>query len=308
MRMQEHERRASEVAPERQTADNTTGGAPTTSPHVAKARDARLRKLGIVPEPDIPPFDIIGDIHGCVVELRALLERLGYQPAGEGYTHPDGRRVVFVGDLVDRGPGSIPTLRIVLAMREAGTALLVMGNHDYRFLRWLRNEPVRIAYGLRRTIGELSALPAAERRALRERLEAMWTFTPGYLLLDDRRLVVTHGAILDSMLGEWDANIAHMCLYGDVAGVTPNGRPIRRNWGALRNLVAVGGESAPLIVYGHNVAPRLEWVRRTLDLDTGCVYGGALSALRYPEGELIQENAHATYARRDEHHGHETPS
>src|SRR5215469_6716283 len=106
------------------------------TPSVAAAYDvARLRTLGILPANDQPPFDIIGDVHGCIDELCALLGRLGYTRSDSGeYSHPLGRRTVFVGDLVDRGPSSVAVLDLVLAMHAAWRALLVLGNHDARFL------------------------------------------------------------------------------------------------------------------------------------------------------------------------------
>jgi protein phosphatase len=279
------------------------GDAGTAPPGRLLARIAanaeRLRALGILPENDAPPFDIIGDVHGCAAELRTLLGRLGYARRRESaaFTHPDGRRAVFVGDLVDRGPYVVDVLRIVLAMRDAGDALFVIGNHDHKFLRWLRGRPVRIAHGLGATIAQLSAMPEPERSALLREVEALFACAPGYLLLDGARLVVTHGAIHDDMLGFWNDRIASLCLYGDVIGVTADGRPDRRDWGALRDLAA-GGEAAPRIVYGHQVVPQPVWVNRTLNLDTGCVYGGRLSALRYPELEMVHVPAERTYAVR----------
>ena len=87
---------------------------------------------------DRGPFDIIGDVHGCTDELEALLRRLGYgvEPAerdGEASYRvipPAGRKAVFVGDLVDRGPRITDTLRLVMAMVEDGAALCVLGNHE----------------------------------------------------------------------------------------------------------------------------------------------------------------------------------
>src|SRR5215469_516892 len=270
---------------------------------------ARLRTLGILPQGDRPPFDLIGDVHGCVEELRELLERLGYslsQPeSGEGhYQHPDGRRVVFVGDLIDRGPGNMAVLEIALAMRAASVCLQVLGNHDARFLRWLSGRNVRTTFGLAQTIAELNALPEHTREAMRRRIWRLFEDTPGYLILDEGRLVVTHGGIRDRMVGAWDGETASFCLYGDVEGYTHSGKPIRRDWGAHRHLpVAEDGATpeasvAPYIVYGHNVVQELRWVNRTIDLDTGCVYGGRLSALRYPELELVTVDAKRAYAHR----------
>jgi protein phosphatase len=276
---------------------------------------SRLRTLGILPIDDKLPFDIIGDVHGCVDELRTLLGQLGYVAAGAGYRHPLGRRVVFVGDLIDRGPGSVPVLEIALAMQASGVALAVLGNHDARFLRWLSGRKVRTTFGLAQTIAELDALPEGSREALQRRIQRQFNETPGYLILDQGRLVVTHGGILDRMIGSWDGETASICLYGDVEGYTRTGKPIRRDWASHRSLPASSQEStrdhtkddgvepdqarenqAPYIVYGHNVVPALRWVNRTLDLDTGCVYGGHLSALQYPELALLQVPANHEYA------------
>jgi len=274
----------------------------------------RLRTLGILPADDHPPFDIIGDVHGCVEELRTLLVQLGYVAAGAGFKHPSGRRVVFVGDLIDRGPGSVAVLEIALAMQASGVALSVLGNHDVRFLRWLTGRKVRTTYGLAQTIAELDALGDGTREALRRKIQRLFNETPGYLILDNGRLVVTHGGILDRMIGAWDGETASMCLYGDVEGYTRSGKPMRRDWASHRNILAPSNEDKegddvtpneglenefPYIVYGHNVVPALRWVNRTLDLDTGCVYGGQLSALQYPELSLHQVPAKREYA----HHG-----
>src|SRR5260221_10785286 len=278
------------------------GDAGTAPPGKLLARIAanaeRLRALGILPENDPPPCDIIGDVHGCAAELLTLLSRLGYarRPGTAAFTHPDGRRAVFVGDLVDRGPNVVDVLRIVHDMREAGDALLVIGNHDHKFMRWLRGRPVRIAHGLATTIGQLSALPEPERSALMREADALFASASGYLLLNGARLVVTHGAIHDDMLGLWNDRIASLCLYGDVIGVTADGRPDRRDWAALRDLAAAGGEAAPRIVYGHQVVPEPVWVNRTLNLDTGCVYGGRLRAPGYPRLEFVQGTADAAHA------------
>jgi protein phosphatase len=272
-------------------------GAPASTEAGAAAADSRdaLRAAGIIPADDAPPFDIVGDVHGCHEELCRLLKRLGYAPEGEGFRPPEGRRLVFVGDLADRGPLNLPVLRAVLAMRDADTALTVLGNHDLKLLRWLRGEHVRMSYGLALTVSEILAVPEPEQVALRGRLTALLETTPGYLILDGGRLVVTHGGIRDDMIGRWDDTVRAYCLYGEVEGTSHRGKPLRRDWGALRELRFGAGDDSPAIVYGHNPVRAARWQHRTLDLDTGCVYGGQLSALRYPELEVVQVSADRSY-------------
>jgi protein phosphatase len=120
---------------------------------------------------DRGPFDIIGDIHGCLDELRELLAALGYQVTeaegelGREYlvTPPEGRKTVFLGDLVDRGPRSLDVYRLVWGMVQAGTALCVPGNHDVKLLRKLRGRNVQVAHGLQKTLDEIEALPEEVR-------------------------------------------------------------------------------------------------------------------------------------------------
>lgn len=80
---------------------------------------------------DSPAFDFIGDIHGHAAPLRELLEKLGFVEDADAYRHPEGRRVVFLGDYIDRGPAIRETLQIVKDMCDAGTALAIMGNHEF---------------------------------------------------------------------------------------------------------------------------------------------------------------------------------
>src|SRR6185503_5022125 len=105
---------------------------------------------------DHGPFDIIGDIHGCFDELHALLTKLGYEitPAFEG-RHPEGRKAVFLGDLVDRGPKIPEVLKLVMSMSETDQALAVPGNHDTKLMRKLRGRDVQITHGLAESLHQL---------------------------------------------------------------------------------------------------------------------------------------------------------
>ena len=258
--------------------------------------NARVILGSFIPEHSAPPFDIIGDVHGCYTELAALFERLGYgwREAEQDFAHPDGRLPVFVGDLADRGPASVPVLALVERMVARGTALVVQGNHDNKLLRWLLGRKVHVKHGLATTVAELDALPPEERDALRPRIIALLQNAPGYLLLDEGRLVVTHAGIRDAMIGHWSRAIQAFCLYGDVAGTAPEtGLPIRLDWAASRPDEQV--MAGPLIVYGHNVIEAVRDVRHTMNIDTGCVFGGQLTALRYPEMDVVQVQAAQNY-------------
>lgn len=255
-------------------------------------RHLQVRVGAFLPEHDQGPFAVIGDVHGCYEELCGLLTLLGFEKRGDAWVHPQGRRAVFVGDLSDRGPASVAVLRLVLDMVEHGTALLVAGNHDNKLMRWLMGRPVRVGRGLQSTIAEIEALPNPEQGFFRERLLHCLRLAPGYLLLDDGRLVVTHAGIRDDMIGRWDRHIAAFCLYGDVAGYDHEGMPIRRNWPNERPANA----NRPLIIYGHVVveAPLIQ--NETIDIDTGCCFGGALTAFLYPEKTFLAVPAVQTYA------------
>ena len=255
-------------------------------------RRLQVRIGSFLPEHDLGPFDVIGDVHGCSEELGQLLSQLGYVRRGDGCYHPAGRRAIFVGDLSDRGPANVAVWQLVLGMVEHGHALIVAGNHDNKLMRWLMGRPVRIGKGLQGTITEIEALPEPEQTHFRERLVNALRVAPGYLLLDQGKLVVTHAGIHDDMIGRWDRHIAAFCLYGDVAGYDQEGMPIRRNWSAER----ADQPGRPLIVYGHVVVEQPLRVNDTIDIDTGCCFGGQLTAYRYPEDRFVQVAALRTYA------------
>ena len=232
------------------------------------------------------PFDLIGDVHGCIDELRLLLARLGYQTDRDRVVPPPGRQALFVGDLVDRGPDSPAVLQLVMDMVEAGHALCVPGNHDMRLLAKLRGRKVQTAHGLAETLAQLESQPPARRRRIVDFLDGLVS----HYVLDGGRLVVAHAGLREDMQGRASAAVRAFCLYGDPTGqLDEYGLPVRRDWAAdYRGRAAV--------VYGHTPVARAEWVNNTLCLDTGCVFGGALSALRYPERELVQVEALQTYS------------
>ena len=241
------------------------------------------------------PFDIIGDVHGCFDELMDLLAQLGYSVEktsdGENFpgysvTPPDGRRAVFLGDLVDRGPKIPQVLRLVMSMTEAGTALCVPGNHDIKLMRKLRGRDVQITHGLADSLEQLDKEPPEFRAEASEFIDELIS----HYVLDDGKLVVAHAGMKEEMQGRGSGKVRDFALYGETTGETDEfGLPVRYNWAAEYRGKA-------MVVYGHTPVPQCDWLNRTINIDTGCVFGGRLTALRYPEKELVTIPARATYA------------
>lgn len=234
------------------------------------------------------PFDIVGDIHGCYDELVLLLTELGYAVDAENFhaTPPDGRKAVFLGDLVDRGPNSPGVLKLVMGMVEAGTALCIPGNHDVKLMRKLRGRDVRVTHGLGETLSQFETEPPEFSARVEKFIDSLIS----HYVLDDGRLVVAHAGMKESMAGRASGAVREFALYGEITGETDSfGLPVRLNW-------AADYRGAATVVYGHTPVPGPEWLNRTLNIDTGCVFGGALTALRYPEREIISVPALYTYA------------
>ena len=235
------------------------------------------------------PFDIIGDVHGCIDELRDLLARLGYQILEENgayqVTAPAGRKAVFVGDLVDRGPGIPNTLRLVMSMVGARTALCVPGNHDMKLVRKLKGRDVQITHGLADSLSQLDQEPAE----FREKVCAFLDGLVSHYVFDDGKLVVAHAGMKEEMQGRGSGKVRDFALYGETTGETDEfGLPVRGNWAAEYRGKA-------MVVYGHTPVAEPEWLNRTINIDTGCVFGGKLTAIRYPERELVSVPARKTY-------------
>jgi diadenosine tetraphosphatase ApaH/serine/threonine PP2A family protein phosphatase len=240
------------------------------------------------------PFDIIGDVHGCCDELEDLLSLLGYRVGFVGYggarraivDPPAGRRAIFVGDLTDRGPRSPDVLRIVMSMVDAGHALAVPGNHDVKVWRWLTGKPVTPSHGLDRTIEQMDRETPHFKTATRDFIAAR----PTYLWLDGGALAVAHAGIRSEMLGHLTNKIAHFCVYGDTDGKTDaNGLAVRYNW-AERDPTA-----ETFVVYGHIPVETATFVNQSVDIDTGCCFGGSLTALKWPERTTVSVKARMEY-------------
>jgi protein phosphatase len=230
------------------------------------------------------PFDVIGDVHGCRGELEALLGRLGYElvrdDAGRPVdaVHPEGRRAVFLGDLVDRGPDSPGVLRLVMGMVAAGHALAVPGNHENKLVRALDGRNVQVSHGLAETLAQLDAEPPEFRARVREFADGL----VAHLVLDDGNLVVAHAGLKEEFHNRASGRVRSFALYGETTGETDEyGLPVRYPW-------AEDYRGRATVLYGHTPVPEPVWVNNTMCLDTGCVFGGHLTALRYPEKDVVQ--------------------
>ncbi|MCM6777657.1 polynucleotide kinase-phosphatase [Nocardia sp. CDC159] len=229
------------------------------------------------------PFDVIGDVHGCRAELENLLETLGYllrrDEAGRPIDarHPDGRTAVFVGDLVDRGPDTPGVLRLVMGMVAAGNALCVTGNHEHKLVRALDGKKVRIAHGLAESLAQLEAEPEEFRTAAHEFCRGLVS----HYVLDGGNLVVAHAGLKQEYHGRASGRVRSFAMYGETTGETDEyGLPVRYPW-------AEDYRGRATVLYGHTPVTELRWINNTLCLDTGVVFGGRLSALRYPEREPV---------------------
>ncbi|HEY4456783.1 MAG TPA: polynucleotide kinase-phosphatase, partial [Pseudonocardiaceae bacterium] len=231
------------------------------------------------------PFDVIGDVHGCHAELETLLRELGYEVRPDGASHPDGRRAVFVGDLVDRGPDTPGVLRLVMGMVAAGTAFCVSGNHEAKLLRALRGRNVQVTHGLAESLAQL----AEQTDEFRAQVERFVDGLVSHYVLDGGKLVACHAGLLEAYHGRASSRVRQFALYGETTGETDEfGLPVRYPW-------ANEYRGKAMVLYGHTPVPEPEWVNNTLCLDTGCVFGGRLTALRYPERALVSVPATAVH-------------
>lgn len=237
------------------------------------------------------PFDLVGDVHGCREELESLLTELGYglvrDEAGRPVdaVPPAGRRAVFLGDLVDRGPDTPGVLRLVMGMVASGAALCVPGNHEDKLLRALRGKQVTTSHGLAESLAQL----AAQTEEFRARVVTFLDGLVSHYVLDGGALVVAHAGLLERYHGRTSRRVRDFCLYGQTTGETDEfGLPVRYAW-------AQDYRGRATVVYGHTPVPEPEWVNDTICVDTGCVFGGRLTALRHPERELVSVPATAVH-------------
>ncbi len=227
-------------------------------------------------------YDIIGDIHGCYHELLQLLNKLGYKMINNIPTHPDGRNLAFVGDAMDRGPYSIKTIQLMFRLQDQGQLIYSPGNHCDKLYRYFKGNKVQLQYGIETTLAELNLFSNLEKEKFSKRYIKFFEALRLYHSLDDGNLIIVHAGIREDLIGvNYSNKLRSFALYGDATGETsPSGRPIRRDW-------AKEYEGQAFIVYGHTPVEKARFVKNTVNIDTGCVFGGQLTAIRYPEKEIL---------------------
>ncbi len=225
-------------------------------------------------------IDIIGDVHGCLKELKQLLTKLGYKQEKD-WAHPDHRKLAFIGDLTDRGPDSLAVIDLVYSVWQNQGAYYVPGNHCNKLYRYFRGNNIQISHGLETTVAELNALSSKEQANIKKKFLKLYEQSPLYHLLEDGQLILAHAGMKESMIGRADRDVKTFVLYGDVTGEQlENGMPVRRNW-------AKHYHGQPWIVYGHTPVKEPIFLNHTVNIDTGAVFGGNLTALRYPEMKTV---------------------
>jgi len=235
------------------------------------------------------PFDLIGDVHGCFDELTGLLTILGYRISrlNQDYEiyHPDGRKLVFLGDLVDRGPKTPQVLRLVMDAVQSGDAFCVAGNHDAKLIKALKGNAVKMSHGLAESMRQLEK----ESEEFRTEVIDFLSQRPSHQVFDGGRLVAVHAGLKEEMHGRQSNRVLSFCLYGETSGAIDEfGLPIRHPW-------AESYKGKAMVVYGHTPVAEPEWLNNTICIDTACVFGGKLTALRYPEKELVQVQSLTEY-------------
>jgi len=261
--------------------------------HILKREDLFNFRIAIKPVTALcnapPPYDIIGDIHGCFTELEDLFGKTGYEKQNSVFIHPEGRIPIFIGDITDRGPNSVKVMELVMDMVDSKRALFIPGNHCAKLARHIMGKDIKIKWGIETTLKEIESMDDSSRENLSNRFISLVENSPNYLMLDNGNLIVTHAAIKERMIGKEHRRLRSFCLYGSATGKNDeNGLPIRRDW-------AVEYRGKPLVVYGHTPVEVPEFRFNTINIDQGCVFGGSLTALRYPEMKTESVKARKAY-------------
>ena len=234
-------------------------------------------------------IDIIGDVHGCMRELEEIFKTMGYN-YNNIWEH-EGRIPAFCGDLTDRGYKSIEVSELIIKMVKNNKGIYVIGNHCDKLYRYLKGSKVKINNGLETTVHEFENLDKNRMENFRRDFIWLYESSSFYVVLDNGKLIVSHGGVKEEMIGKLGGRVRKQCLYGDITGEKDEqGYPIRENW-----FLDYRGNA--LNIYGHTPCIESKVIHNTLNVDGGCVFGGELRAFRYPENKLIKVKS---YMKHDE--------
>ena len=248
-------------------SENQARGAAGPLVVLARRQERARRRMSPWQTGERGPFDLVGDVHGCADTLRTLLDRLGYASEdGCAYRHPQGRRLLMLGDYINRGPASQIVLEIVRRTVLDGAALALAGNHEEALLRALDESGLPPGTGAR-VENEQGVWPLGVETM--EWLAAL----PAHLVVDGETLVAVHAGIAAADVGALSARVQRDAQWG----------PEDPQWWRSHDV------RGPTVVYGH-------WIERdgpvrqgaTIGLDCGCgAPGGRLAAYRHPEDETV---------------------
>jgi polynucleotide kinase-phosphatase len=142
-----------------------------------------------------------------------------------------------------------------------------------------------VTHGLADSLAQLDREPAEFRDKVVRFIDSLVS----HYVFDDGKLVVAHAGMKEEMQGRGSSEVRDFALYGETTGETDEfGLPVRLNWAARYR-------GRAMVVYGHTPVAEPEWLNGTINIDTGCVFGGKLTALRYPEKEIVSVDARRTY-------------
>ena len=233
------------------------------------------------------PFAVIGDVHGCYIEFKSLVEKIRKE-------YGKNTLIISVGDTVDRGDYNIETVKYCFHLKKEGNFIEVKSNHNKKFYRWLKGKNVNVSYGMQKTVEEFLSLDEMEREKFRENYIKYYESCPLYLIVNTEKgkVVIAHAGIKDDMIGKTDKKVEDFVIYGETTGkFTEKGFPERVDWTKNRKV----DEHSPVIVYGHVVFDEPYINNRCYGIDTGCVLGNKLTAYIPPENRFIFEKARKTY-------------
>lgn len=160
-------------------------------------------------------------------------------------------------------------------------AKYVPGNHCNKLYRYFLGNNVQQKHGLETTVAELKALDKKTQAKISKQFMFLYKNAPLYLEIPEVQTIIAHAGIKESFIGRTDKKVESFVLYGDTTGgFYADGRPIRRDW-------AQDYHGERWIVYGHTPVNEPRQVNKTINIDTGCVFGNALTAFRLPEERTL---------------------